>query len=125
MDFVFISNFIRRRRASEKQPGKHPEATLGGALPPPIAEQALGPEHPDLIEKLVWLAAAYRETAQIERVEPTLARAMRLIDQELEGAPVSTVDGYTKLLGEAGWHDAAEALENRIAETRTSSPASD
>jgi tetratricopeptide (TPR) repeat protein len=83
-------------------------------------EQALGPEHPEVMSALTNLATLYRVQGRYEQAEPLLHRAAHIWEQtrEPEHPLSSPLNNLAELYFEQGKHKEAEALFRRVLDVR-------
>ncbi len=101
--------------------GKYDRAVLVAQKALQVAEQNVGPEHPDVAESLNNLAALYRTQGEFVKAEPLLKRALAIWEKALgpEHPNVATVLENLVGLYRATKRDSeAKALEQRAAEIR-------
>ena len=78
-----------------------------------IGEKTLGPDHPDVAQRLNNLGALYQETGRYAEAEPLLKRSLAILEKTLpldHPHRMSGLKSYGCLLDQLGRHAEAAAL---------------
>ena len=96
--------------------GRYDQAAVAEKKALQVAEQNLGPDHPDVATSLNNLAELYREQGQYAQAEPLFKRSLAILEKALgpdHPDVATTLNNLAALYKKTGREKEAKALEDR------------